>query len=293
MQSEQEDIIFVPTYPPHFAFATKLLGQYFTMIAEEERVPMYVVFSSESDKAAFHEKCDEAWRDLYRSLVVDNMIRCGNKFIQQCYKKFYALKHLEFRRALVLDSDTEIVKSFSPKVMIASDKHITTLYKHKNYHNFDAAVINNTRRFFGFPTNERAMYFEQPWIFVKEWIDEFFEWWLKGRDLLQVMNSVLLRQNVFEILAYYEYLVEFKKDIMTIVDSDEIMEKHGVIVKKGQGFINFNYIYQFNKHYPVEKLAEIVKEQEIVMICGNNHFMQKMMELNPNICVRLHVDRSM
>lgn len=292
MQQDQKDIIFVPTYPPHFNFARKLLGQYFTMIEEKERVPIYIVFSSEADRAAFHEKCDEEWREKYYSLIVDNMVRCGNKFIIQCYKKFYALKHLDYRRAMVWDSDTEIVRAFSPKDMISSDKHITTLYKHKYYHNFDAAVINNTRRFFGFARNEHAMYFEQPWIFVKEWVNEFFDWWLKGRDLLQVMNSVPLRQNVFEILAYYEYLVEFKKDIMTIVDSDEIMARHGVDVKKGQGFINLNYIYQFSKHHPVEKLAEIIKEQGIVMICGNNHFMQKMMELNSDICVRLHVDRS-
>jgi hypothetical protein len=291
--SEQEDIIFIPTYPPHFGCVWKLLGQYFTMIAEEERVPVYVVFSYEADRAAFHEKCAEEWRDKYHSVVVDNMLMCGNKFILQCYKKFYALQKLNYRRAMVWDSDTEIIKAFSPKAMIASDKHITTLYKHKNYHPFDAAVIANTRRFFGYTTTEKAMYFEQPWIFVKEWVDEFFGWWLKGRDLLQVMNTVPPKQNVFEILAYYEYLVEFKRGIVNVIDCDEIMEKHGIDVKKGQGFINLNYIYQFHKHYPVQKLAEIVKEQGIVMICGNNGFVEQMMQHNPDICIRLHVDRKM
>jgi hypothetical protein len=100
-----------------------------------------------------------------------------------------------------------------------------------------------------------------------------------------------MHQNVFEILAYYEYLVEFKHDIVSVVDSDEIMAKHGVDIRKGQGFINFNYIYQFSRHYPVQKLADIIKEQGIVMICGNNKFIAEMMALNPEICIRLHVDR--
>jgi hypothetical protein len=297
-----EDIIILPTYPPHFGCARAFLEQYAEYVEPEERVPVCVVFSSPqecSDFAAFVADGAAAAAAekmiSYRCHVVERVPALDNKFLVQCFKKFDALQRLSYRRALIIDSDTAVLnKSFSPRRMLAADLGARLIYRHKNCQR-DEVVVRNTRHFFGFDDaaagEQPAMYFEQPWIIVKAWVSEFFDWWLRGRQLFDVMNAMPRDLTVFEILAYYEYLVRFKSEEVVVLDSDDVMAKHGVDVRSGQMYVNFNYVYQYAGSQPVEKLADIVRERGIVMICGNDDFIRRMMEHDPEICIRLHVDR--
>lgn len=295
-EAEAEDIIILPTYPPHFGFACAFLEQYAEHVEPEEQVPVCVVFSSPqecSDFAAF--VADKKKVPPYRCHVVERVPALDNKFLVQCFKKFDAMQRLSYRRALIIDSDTAVLKSFSPRRMLAADLGARLIYRHKHYHHHDDCVVRNTRRFFGFldADGEPAMYFEQPWIIVKAWVSEFFDWWLRDRQLFDVMNAMPRDLSVYEILAYYEYLVRFKSEEVVVLDSDDVMAEHGVDVRSGQMFVNFNYIYQYAGSQPVEKLAGIVRERGIVMVCGNDDFIGRMMAHDPEICIRLHVDRRM
>jgi len=287
------DIIIIPTYPPHYRYVVPFLDQYYSFIKPSEQVDVHIIFSNIADYEAFIKQAvTKFWRDMFKSTIVENDFSINNKFLVQCYKKFYAMQNLTYKRALIIDSDTSILRTFNVKDFIAKNQLNTILYKHKFYHQFDVNVVNTCREYFGFPRHQ-GMYFEQPWIIRKDWIMEFFDWWLKGRNLFKVMSEIPVGKNIFEIVAYYDYLINFKRDEIIVKDSDEILAKHGIDASKSQGFVNFNWIIQHLHGNPdnLKTLANILKENEIVVVCGSDFAVNELMKYNDDICMRLHIDR--
>jgi len=291
--TQVNDIIILPTYPPHFRYAIPLLDQYYSFIKPSEQVDVYIVFSNVADYEAFIKQIAiKFWRDMFKHVIVDHDFSIKNKFLVQTYKKFYAMQNLSYKRALIIDSDTSILRTFNMKDFIAKSSFNRILYKHKFYHPFDVNVMNTSREYFGFPLHQ-GMYFEEPWIVRKDWVMEFFNWWLKDRCLFEVMSEIPVGKNIFDMVAYNDYLLNFKRDEIIVKDSDEILAKYGIDTRKGEGFVNFNIIVQHLHGKPemLEKLAGILKDNDIVVISGSDFSVNQLMKYNEDVCIRLHIDR--
>lgn len=97
-------IFIVPTFPPHYDFAYKLIDTYEKY---EMNADLLFVFSSEEDRSAFNDR-----NTMTIAMPDDPTIHPGGAIVHR--KKYFALDHASktgYTHAIVLDSETEFSRS--------------------------------------------------------------------------------------------------------------------------------------------------------------------------------------
>ncbi len=217
-------IVITPTFRPHFPFNREFLQSFEEKVEDAREVAVHFIVSRgelAELKALLHEfpALDvhaHAIEDLlhasgYQVEAVDLLHEVG-KFAFQALKKLYALKALPYDQALVLDSESLVLKpTRMADVFDEYFAHPFVFYSDLShraegwYGSLSDAVTRNAAKLLGKPYPD--MYFLEyyGWFYDKRLVEDMFA--ALPEELLSAVRGRLGREkHLFECVLYYTFL---------------------------------------------------------------------------------------
>lgn len=219
-------ILITPTFRPHFGFNQDFLRSYDQHVADAASVPVHFVVSRE-ELADLRALLAEFPRlDLQAHAVEDLLAQAGHavdgptlleevgKFAFQSLKKLYALRVLDHDQALILDSESLVLKPIrvgelfdeyfaDPVVYWSGLEHRVDSW----YGSLSDVVTANAGVLLDVPYPRMYLLEYYGWFYDKRHVDGLFA--ELGGDLLSAVRTKLGRQKaVFEMVLYYAYLAK-------------------------------------------------------------------------------------
>lgn len=217
-------IIITPTFRPHFAFNRDFLESFrqnamdadeieiHFVVADDERADLEAVLAEFPDIGTTVHSFEDLLRANGHETTSQELLKEVEKFAFQSLKKLYALKELEYDQALVLDSESLLLKP--ARVGAAFDKYFADPFvvfsdlSHRNDHWFGLlgdVVHQNVARLLGVTCPKMYLLEYYGWFYDRHIVDDLFA--TLPSDLLMLVRQRLGKQkHIFECSLYYLYL---------------------------------------------------------------------------------------
>lgn len=217
-------IIITPTFRPHFAFNRDFLDSFrqnatdageigiHFVVADDERADLETILAEFPDIGTAVHSFEDLLRANGHEMTSRELLGEVEKFAFQALKKLYALKELEYDQALILDSESLLLKPtrvgdafdgyFADPFVVFSD------LSHRNDHWFGLlgdVVHQNVARLLGVAYPKMHLLEYYGWFYDRRIVDDMFAA-LSG-DLLALVRQRLGKQkHIFECSLYYLHL---------------------------------------------------------------------------------------
>ncbi len=215
--------IITPTFRPHFSFNRDFLASLDAHATDLDEIEVHFVVSTpelddvramlaEFPRVRAHSHAVE---DLLRASGYDldsgQLLRDVGKFAFQCLKKLYALKNLEYDQALIIDSESLLLKP--TRVADAFDDYFADPYvffsslehRNENWYGLLGDTVNrNAARLLGLPYPRMHLLEYYGWFYDKAIIGDLFA--ALPADLVGAVLRLGHDKSIFECVLYYTYL---------------------------------------------------------------------------------------
>lgn len=216
-------IIITPTFRPHFPFNRDFLASFADHAIDADEVAVHFVVSKRevedlqtivSDfprvQAQVHAVEDLLGMSGY-ALDAGDLLREVGKFAFQCIKKIYALKNLDYEQALIIDSESLLLKP--TRVGDAFDDYFADPYvcfstldhRNQNWYGLLGDTVNrNASKLLGVPYPRMHLLEYYGWFYDKRIVADMFA--ALPEDLIGAVRRLGHDKSVFECVLYYTYL---------------------------------------------------------------------------------------
>lgn len=284
--SERRRVIITPTFRPHFGFNRDFLHSYFQKATDAAQIPVHFVVGREEvvDLTTITEEFPaldvhvHALEDLLaqegHDLDAGELLTEIGKFAFQAVKKLYALKVLEYDQALIMDSESLLLRATSMATLFDEYFVDPVIYYSDLDHRSDSwygslsdTVTGNAATLLGTDYPRRYLLEYYGWFYDKALVEGMFAA-MPGGDLLGTMRSRLGRQKaVFESVLYYTYL-------LTVPDShDHRFVSVNELLREHLGAARYaDYIANFRGRWEAfgifEYLSKEVTDENVEALLG-------------------------
>ncbi len=215
--------VITPTFRPHFPFNRDWLASLdahaqdlddidFHLIVTRSELADVQALVAEWPRVRAHA---HAFEDLLAESGYDldaaQLLREVGKFAFQCLKKLFALKHLDYEQALIIDSESLLLKPI--RVGDAFDEYFAAPYvcysslEHRGEHwygHLGDTVNRNAGKLLGVPYPKMHLLEYYGWFYDKNIITDMFA--ALPVDLIAGVRKLGQDKSIFECVLYYAFL---------------------------------------------------------------------------------------
>jgi len=215
--------IITPTFRPHFPFNRDWLASLDANAQDLDEIDVHLIVtrSEFEDMQALVAEWPRvraqahAFEDLLAEsgyeLDATDLLREVGKFAFQCLKKLFALKHLDYDQALIIDSESLLLKPV--RVGDAFDEYFADPYvcystlehRNENWHGHLGDTVNrNGSKLLGVPYPKMHLLEYYGWFYDKRIVTDMFA--ALPADLLAAVRKLGPDKSIFECVLYYTFL---------------------------------------------------------------------------------------
>ncbi len=215
--------IITPTFRPHFPFNRDWLASLDAHAQDLDDIDVHLIVTraeladmqaliAERPRVRAHA---HAFEDLLAQSGYDleaaYLLREVGKFAFQCLKKLFALKHLDYDQALIIDSESLLLKPV--RVGDAFDDYFADPYvcystlehRNENWHGHLGDTVNrNGSKLLGVPYPKMHLLEYYGWFYDKRIVTDMFA--ALPADLLAAVRKLGQDKSIFECVLYYTFL---------------------------------------------------------------------------------------
>ncbi len=215
--------IITPTFRPHFPFNRDWLASLdahsqdlddidvHLIVTRAELVDMQALIAEWPRVRASAHAFEDLLAESGYELDATELLREVGKFAFQCLKKLFALKHLDYDQALIIDSESLLLKPV--RVGDAFDDYFADPYvcystlEHRNenwYGHLGDTVNRNGSKLLGMPYPQMHLLEYYGWFYDKRIVADMFA--ALPTDLLAGVRKLGQDKSIFECVLYYTFL---------------------------------------------------------------------------------------
>lgn len=215
--------IITPTFRPHFPFNRDWLASLDAHAQDLDEIDVHLIVtrSELADMQALVAEWPRvgarahAFEDLLAESGYDldatDLLREVGKFAFQCLKKLFALKHLDYDQALIIDSESLLLKPV--RVGDAFDDYFADPYvcystlehRNENWHGHLGDTVNrNGSKLLGVPYPKMHLLEYYGWFYDKRIVGQMFA--ALPADLLAAVRRLGQDKSIFECVLYYAFI---------------------------------------------------------------------------------------
>lgn len=215
--------IITPTFRPHFPFNRDWLASLdahaqdlddidvHLIVTRAELADMQVLIAERPRVRAHAHAFEDLLAQSGYDLEATDLLREVGKFAFQCLKKLFALKHLDYEQALIIDSESLLLKPV--RVGDAFDDYFADPYicystlehRNENWHGHLGDTVNrNGSKLLGVPYPKMHLLEYYGWFYDKRIVTDMFA--ALPADLLAAVRKLGQDKSIFECVLYYTFL---------------------------------------------------------------------------------------